>query len=212
MFGRTTVQMAIRNILHPRKADPMLEAWTVHLPHEELPPTYVHGGKLADYLDVALEGRRRLKRELRENGTMDRTLDLQLKNFINRDSIFIGTGKDKMTPPYPFFTNAMEADRFYYPEHMEKIAPRGMGAEHLYIDDSAYMKFLSLVGKNLHVERVTTAQDECAWPRNGEEVMQELYEHLPVVIKPQECKKPELVRGKDIVTGGKTYATYTPAP
>lgn len=215
MFGRTTIQMAIRNILHPRKTDSMLEAWTVRLPHEELPPTYRTGGKVSDYLRVALAGRRYLKQQLRETGTMDKHLDLQLKNFINRDSIMIGSGERPaaLAPTgYPFFTNAMEADRFYYPDLMEKIAPRGMDAELLCGDDSPYMKFMELAGKNLHVERVTTAHDECAWPRNGEEVMQELYKHIPLIIRPREDIKPALVRGKDIEANGKTYATYTPAP
>lgn len=212
MFGRTTIQTAIRIILHPRKTDLMVDAWTVRLPHEELPHTFIGSGKVSDYLKVALAGRRYLKQQLRESGTIDKHLDLQLKNFINRDSIMVGSGRCLAPTGYPFFTDAMEADRFYYPEHMEKIAPRGMGAERLCVDDSSYMKFMELAGNKLHVERLTTIQDECAWPRDGEEVMRELYNHLPVIIRPREDMKPALIRGDDIVAGGKTYATYTPAP
>lgn len=212
MFGRTTIQMAIHNTLHPRKTDPMLEAWTVRLPHEELPPTYRAGGKVSDYLRVALAGRRYLKQQLRESGTMDRHLDLQLKNFINRDSIMVGSGERPQPMGYPFFTNAMEADRFYYPDLMEKIAPRGMDAERLCGDDSPYMKFMGSLDDNLHGACVGTAQSEMAWPKNGEEVLQRLYSHIPVIIRPREDMKPALIRGKDIEAGGKTYATYTPAP
>lgn len=82
-----------------------------------------------------MKKRRELKRDMLVTGTTDRHLDHMLKCAVNRDSIVTGAYAPRPagffgglpTIPIqpvglPFFTDAKEADDFYYPEHMRGIS------------------------------------------------------------------------------------------
>ena len=202
MFGRTKLQHAIRVNLKQGELSleqlgllPLPQPWSAHNARIDM----------SDLFKVMKE-RRKLKRDLLDNGTMDRHLDLMLKTAINRDSICVGAYNSRPagfhgglpTPAplpmgLPFFTNAMEADEFYYPKHL-----RGCGAGRVTCDELPYAKRISILPHHF-VTRVL--------PKDAVPIEDMDYKAIPLVIREKEEVQKRL-RAERVKHGETEYLQY----
>lgn len=202
MFGRTTLQQAIRVNLKQGELSleqlgllPIPQPWSAHNARIDI----------GDLFKV-MKQRRKLKRDLSANGTIDRHIDHMLKCAINRDSIVTGAYAPRpagffsgllATPPIPtglpFFTNAKEADEFYYPKHL-----RGCGAERLTCDELPYAKHISILPHHF-VTRVM--------PKDAAPIEDMDYKAIPFVIRENEEVQKKL-QAERVTYGDVGYLQY----
>lgn len=164
MFGRTTLQQAIH--VNLKQEEVSLEKMGL----TPLPNFWVAHNEQVGINDLfkLIRLRRKLKRDLLADGTMDRHLDHMLKSAINRDSICVGSFDPLRvgnvcgvpTPPplkpigLPFFTNAMEADEFYYPKHLRghHFVTRVLPKDAVPIEDMDYKAIPFVIRENEEVQ------------------------------------------------------------